>query len=658
MKKSLWNLLNKFIIFMVLIGIFPLVFTGVTSYRVSRDALRQNAADYIYEVVSNQTDYLDLQVKQIESLMHNITGQETIINSLSAEEDTQSAYTKLATHAQVGYILNNYSSLEGLVSIDIFSTGGEHYHIGDTLNISAIDWEIEEKIFQTVLDSGNEIVWLGVVDNVNLNSGFQEVVSAASVLYQISSDTFELEPIGLLIINFSTEYFYDYLSQVNLGENSFLVVLDGKGEFIYHPDTQKIGTAPEPNLLENVVDVSGSFEIEIDERSVFVIYDHLEMNDWLIISCVPVENLVIGDEIVQRAVVTSIIFLIILIGLAGVLVSRRVVTPIREITSRFRSAQTEDDDWYQKKMPVINQTDEIGELTQWFNVFVDNLVAKQQTEVALQERTAELEETNRQLTIEIEERKKAEDEVLALNATLEQRVEKRTEQLEEAVRELEAFSYSVSHDLRAPLRAIKGFSDILQEDFGTEFDEEINEYLMLISSAGQKMDDLINALLLLSRLGQNQLEFEELCVGEVAEQIFWEMAQQESGRDFEAVFHPCEPMLVDKNLLTIMLTNLISNSIKFTRNREVAEIEFGMVEKDGEEYYYLKDNGVGFDMRFADKLFGTFQRLHDDTYEGMGIGLAIVKRIIARHDGVIFAESKKGEGAIFYFSMRAFEVEE
>jgi signal transduction histidine kinase len=242
----------------------------------------------------------------------------------------------------------------------------------------------------------------------------------------------------------------------------------------------------------------------------------------------------------------------------------------------------------------------------------------------------------------LEERKRAEKELI-----------KRTTQLEAANKELEAFSYSVSHDLRAPLRAIDGFSRVILEEYTGKLDDEGKRYLKIIRDNTQKMGQLIEDLLALSRLGRKQMDISEIDMAKLVKDVFDELkATAAPERTIQLDIKTLPPAHGDQSMIRQVFVNLISNSIKFTRPKENAVIEVGGETKGSENIYYVKDNGVGFDMQYLNKLFGVFQRLHSaEEFEGTGVGLAIVQRIIHRHGGRVWAEGKVNEGATFYFTL-------
>jgi light-regulated signal transduction histidine kinase (bacteriophytochrome) len=249
---------------------------------------------------------------------------------------------------------------------------------------------------------------------------------------------------------------------------------------------------------------------------------------------------------------------------------------------------------------------------------------------------------------DVTQRKRMEEDVQKLNEDLKQRAA----QLEAANKELEAFSYSVSHDLRAPLRSIDGFSHVVLEDYGDQLPAEARGYLERVRAAAQRMAVLIDDLLNLSRVTRTAVQPKFINLSKMAEEIVHGLREAQPDREVDFSLTPDLMVEADPHLMHIVLENLLSNAWKFTSKQEQPAIEFGQKDHVKERTFYVRDNGVGFDMAYADKLFGVFQRLHSvSEFPGTGVGLATVQRIISIHGGRIWADSAEGKGTTFYFTL-------
>ena len=264
----------------------------------------------------------------------------------------------------------------------------------------------------------------------------------------------------------------------------------------------------------------------------------------------------------------------------------------------------------------------------------------------------DFDETLQQRYFTEEELKRNQNTIRQLNLRLEERVRQRTSELEAANSEMEAFTYSVSHDLRAPLRTIGGFSNILQEEYGDQLDDQASHYLSRVRTGTEKMEHLINDLLKLSRSTRGDLHRNDIDMSALMDEIIAEYRQDNPKRDISVHISPNIKAYADKRFVRVVLENLISNAWKYTSQCDDPKIFFGMTDKEGQKAYYIQDNGAGFDMAYSEKLFAPFQRLHSaKEFDGTGVGLATVQRVIHRHGGEIWANAEVNEGATFYFTL-------
>lgn len=283
---------------------------------------------------------------------------------------------------------------------------------------------------------------------------------------------------------------------------------------------------------------------------------------------------------------------------------------------------------------------------------IQDITKRKRAEEKILQLLAEETESRRTLLSVVEDQQRADGKIRKLNEELEDRVAQRTEELKAANKELEAFSYSVSHDLRAPLRAVDGYTRMLSEDYGPVLDEEGQRICSVISSA-QDMGHLIDDLLSFSRFGRAAINPSVIDMEGMARAIFFELATPEKQERVEFILQPLPEVVGDPTLMRQVWVNLLSNALKFSAKREHPVIEVSASTQDGEILYCVRDNGAGFDMRYANKLFGVFQRLHTvKEFAGTGVGLAIVQRIVVRHGGRVWAEGEVDHGASFYFALK------
>jgi light-regulated signal transduction histidine kinase (bacteriophytochrome) len=335
-------------------------------------------------------------------------------------------------------------------------------------------------------------------------------------------------------------------------------------------------------------------------------YLPLAHSQWAAVYTVPTPIAFAPIVHLTRNIVAASAALAIVLGLISVRVVRRIVVPLDRFTAAAEKISTGD----LTQRIEVRTGDELERLASAFNQMV-TAVSEQETQLRL-----------------------------------------RAEQLQQANSELEAFAYSVSHDLRAPLRALHGFSRILLEEHTPQLSDEAQHYLHLVRDNAQYMGQLVDDLLAFSRLSRQPLKLQRVVCNDLIRQVLVELSHEHAGRRVDIRSGELPVCQADPVLLKQVFVNLLANALKFTRQRDMAVITIGCRKDGGEHIYFVQDNGVGFDMRYASKLFGVFQRLHSsEEYEGTGVGLAIVQRIIHRHGGRVWAEAVVDQGATFYFTL-------
>lgn len=330
---------------------------------------------------------------------------------------------------------------------------------------------------------------------------------------------------------------------------------------------------------------------------------------------------------------------LVVAGLLSLWLQKRLTQPILAISAAAHQVMERRD--FSLRVPKSTE-DEIGYLVDAFN----GMLAE------LGRRDAELQASRVELEQEVSERRRVDEELRALNIELEQRVAQRTQQLEAANKEMESFSYSVSHDLRTPLRGVVGFTDALIEDHGDELCVEAKRKLGIVHAEGLRMGRLIDDLLSFSRLGRKALQPVEVDMEALVRSSWATVSQLAQGREPELQLGRLPKAQADPALIAQVWINLLSNAVKFSAKREQAVVQVSAITDAREHIYFVRDNGAGFNPKYQDKLFGVFQRLHDSSeFGGTGVGLALVQRIVTRHGGRVWAEGQPNQGATFYFSL-------
>ena len=592
-------------ILLVLLAILPLVGLSIYSYIDARDraflevrrdmlALARNLAQLQANLIGDTHQLLAVLAELPQVKKGDITGCQALFAKVMQGGER---YSALAAATPDGRIFASFPSRDQSLSIS------------------------DRPYFQRLLETWDFVVGQAQTGRV---SGKPTMTFA----YPVLDESGQLR--AVLVTGLDLNWLGEFLQHLDLPEHASLIFADQRGTILYgFPDPERyLGRSmPEAPVIKAMLDRGEGTEKTWDLAGGTVNFFgfaqvgpkdlglHLAVGMPRDAAIIPVRR-----DLERNLIWLGLVALISLTAAwlgVDLFIIRRVNELLR-VTDRLAAG-----DLAVRAGPSY-QSGELGLLARSFDRMAD----------ALQERDARLKEAARELNRRVRE------------------LNERTGQLEEANKELESFSYSVSHDLRAPLRAIAGFSRILVEEYASRLDDEGKRYLDVIQNDTRKMGKLIDDLLALSRFGRKVMRAADFDMERLAEAVFKELQGTEPGRNLKIRFKPMPPARGDRDMIRQVLVNLLSNAIKFTRTREFAEIEVSGWSAEAENVYCVRDNGVGFEMAYVEKLFGVFQRLHAaDQFEGTGVGLAIVQRVIHRHGGRVWAESKEGEGAAFYFTL-------
>lgn len=382
------KLINKFIIFLIFTSIIPLLFLGVISYNASKNAIYQRAKIYAQDNLQDQRKYLELVMDETENLMINISSKEELRDILS-RKTVDDQFTKLTAQNDIGIILSEYTHLKGLVSIDIFTINNDHYHVGDTLNADSINEEVKDKIYQEVVSAGQQTKWIGIENNVNMDSRTSKVITAAKLLKTTDPKTLEEKNIGLLLINSNTDNLYSNLYDENLDKDSYMMIIDESSRLVFFSDKTQIGSVAEENFINKLTDNEGSFTEVINGQQMLVTYTKSAKSNWLLVSLIPISVLTTGITSIGNNTMILLGLCLLIVILAAGFISKKVVLPINAITGRFKEIEQGS-----MNMELMNEKiykDEIGELIKWFNTFLINLVANRKMQEELRNAHDDLE---------------------------------------------------------------------------------------------------------------------------------------------------------------------------------------------------------------------------------------------------------------------------
>jgi signal transduction histidine kinase len=625
------NITQKLLIYLVLTTIIPLLAIGILSYNLSKTIIINEASQFTTELMTEKKIMMELIMKEIESLIANVSGNDDVKNSISIR--STNAFDRLSTHAKIGYILSGYINLKGLTAIDIFSLKGDHYHVGETLNVQDIRQDLVDRLLQEALQSKKTVFWAGVEESVNRSSLHSRVITAVKVFKSMDMTSMQEKAIGLLVVSYDVDVFYDYFNQKSHNDQ-FYSVVDGYGRIVFHPDRSRIGRQMDAGILGTLQGEKGRLMVQENGRDMLAIYDRTDRNGWLLIRFIPITELEKPIETIGQNMVWILMACVVLFAIFYHLLTKWVVKPIKGITRSFKQIGEGAIDLSMRLKET--SSDEVGQLVRWFNTFLESMAEKKKVEGDL-----------------LEAKEKAE---LANAAKSE-------------------FLATMSHELRTPLNHIIGFTQLILDRSAGDLTPTQEEYLGDVLSSSRHLLSLINDILDLSKVEAGKMEamMAEVSVPEL-------LATGMNMIREKALVHRIklninmegapESIRADERKLKQILYNLLSNAVKFTPDGGAVSLtarrcgpealsETGCI--GGKELSvtsgdYMKisvtDSGIGLKRSDLERIFQPFVQADSTAsrkYQGTGLGLSLTRRLVELHHGTIWAESEgEGTGSTFH----------
>ncbi|MGB0681443.1 MAG: ATP-binding protein [Magnetovibrionaceae bacterium] len=612
------TIVQKLIGYCLIVSVLPILVVGWIAYYYATKELGKQSDLLARTLLNKEERLLSAYLEQVEALTSQIAGLEDIAAIMEEKAGEDASYDTLVTNARIGYLLNRFLNVRGLLSISLFGDQGAYYHVGDTLQVSTLEAERVDDLKNRALSQPYSVYWPGIESNFNTASSEELVLPVVRILRVLNPDSLALEPIGMIVVYLSVDAFYQTFSETSLGPGSFLAVLDHQNRLVFHPDRARLGSSGLDIVPADKLEGSETrFEREFDgDKHVINLIDS-QITGWKMASVVQSHTIESTADTIRTVTILLIVTSLSFVALAAWRVSRTMVQPMQAIVERFKRFRSRDLDVAE---PLeVKGNDEVSELVRWYNEFLKTLRLRQEFEAELETAKQEAEEAN-----------KAKSQFLA----------------------------SMSHELRTPMNAVLGFAQMLQYDPTNPLSEKQKEYVGTILSAGQHLLELINEVLDLSRIEANQqdLVLEEVTAGEIIEECVTLSAPLGEARRISIEAHGIAPEIVfktDHRRLRQVLLNLLSNGVKY--NRDGGSVRVEAEERPGDYgRITVTDTGLGIAKEDFPKVFQMFTRFTTDAMiarEGSGIGLTVSQLLVERMAGRIGFDSEEGRGSTFWIEL-------
>jgi len=617
---------TRLLSYLLLAGIVPLVLLGVSSFEISRRIIIRQAGEFHLQQMTDLRAYLSLYADQIESLSANVAGNEAIGEALKVstthEKRLADSFSLLTTHAQIGYILNSYVRVKGLVSIDLFSTDEKHFHVGDTLDVRDVDNERVHSMLLEAQENPTPVCWRGIEENLNRASTQKHVLTMTRVVRYYEPQSGASEVVGLLVVNMdANEVIQSFLNEVKTPDHLLLMLLDRHGRFVYHTDSTLIGQDAAPSLLMRLQRGAPVQSLKLDGEDVILSFVPDTRLGGPLVGALPRRVLTAPTFALIYAGLILFAICIVAIGLLAWRFARQVVAPVRNVSGGFNRLKDQPDT-LPPALPLPNTKDELADMVMGFNSHLDVLAAQ---------------------------RIAAHQLLIAQQAA------------EAANRAKSEFLATMSHEIRTPMNGILGMAQLL---LMPESREEVRqEYARTILHSGEALLSLLNDILDLSKVEAGKLELQrsvfepKKLIHEVA--LLFRDLIESKGIQIESEWTGLSEIRYwgDPLRLRQMLSNLVGNAAKFTSQGIIcikgAEIQSS--DETGLLEFSVTDTGIGIAKDKLDRLFKPFSQVDGSItrqYGGSGLGLSIVAKLAQLMGGDVGVESTEGKGSRFWFRVR------